>query len=54
MQFEICAHSLADKVFGYEPKDRGFESLWAYHGSTRFVKSLVDFVILGKNKGLHI
>ena len=20
-----------DRVFGYEPKDRGFESLWAYH-----------------------
>ena len=28
-----------DRVFGYEPKDRGFESLWAYHVGTSYARS---------------
>ena len=28
---EMCAHSSADRVPGYEPVGRGFESPWARH-----------------------
>lgn len=34
----ICAtraHGSADRVFGYEPKGPGFESLWARHKTTK-------------------
>lgn len=37
MVLTICAHSSADRVSGYEPAGRGFESPWARHKKSSMI-----------------
>ena len=47
-KYELCAHSSADRVPGYEPVGRRFKSCWARHNENHLVHYGTGWFLIDK------